>query len=75
MHQLRLLIEDKFTRTSAAHIENGDLENYLTDGTYIYKNLTDKQYNEAITNGDNEPWKMEELGLECEYNFGTIYKG
>lgn len=68
-HQLRLLITDNYTRNAAKHISKGDLKNYSTDNIYIYKEITDEEYKEAIRTGKNEPFMMDELGKEAEYNF------
>lgn len=68
-HRLRVKIHGEFLETAAMHIKNGDLSKYKTDDVYIYNYLTDEEYSERVTNGDNEPFIMEELGVEAEYDY------
>lgn len=68
-HRLRLEITDDYTKAAAIHINKGDLSNYTTDGTFIYQIISHDEYVRRVNNGDNEPFKMEELGLECEYDY------
>lgn len=70
-HRLRLEINDEFTSTASNHIVRGDLVNcgYSSDGKYIYQIITDHDYRTRVANGDNEPFVMQELGLECEYDY------
>ncbi len=68
-HRIRYLVNDAYSRIAKKHIEWGDLKRYTADDTYIYKELTHEEYTWAINNGLNEPFIMEELGLEAEYDY------
>lgn len=72
-HRLRVKIDGEFLETAAIHIRNKDLSTYETDGTFIYNYLTEEEYRKRVGNGDNEPFIMEELGVEADYDFN--YKG
>lgn len=67
-HRIRHKINCRFSRTAAAHIKRGDLTDYTTDDEYIYKTISNEAYVKAITEGDNEPFQMKELGLIAEYD-------
>ena len=68
-HRIRAEIVDEFTRTAKTHIERGDLKRYTVDEVYIYKLLTQEEYEAAIKAGENEPFIMKELGIEATYDF------
>ena len=68
-HRIRTEIVDEFTRTAAKHISNGDLSRYSIEGIFIYKLLTQEEYEKAIAKGENEPFIMEEIGVEATYDF------
>lgn len=72
-HRLRVKIDGEFLETAALHIINGDLSNYTIEGPFIYNYITEEDYCKRVTNGDNEPFKMEELGVEADYDYN--YKG
>jgi len=68
-HRLRSEINSNLTRAAALHIQKGDLHAYTVDDIYIYKLITQREYEDAIIKGDNEPWKMTEIGINAQYDF------
>lgn len=66
-HKIRTEINDDYTRAAAKQIRKGNLTNYTEDGSFIYKHLTQEEYEKAIKEGNNEPFVMDELNLEADY--------
>ena len=71
MRRIKSLIDDEFKRNTAEHIRSSDLpDTYSTDGKYIYKLITNKEYIAMLESPDGV--HMVELGisatLDTEYD-------
>ena len=68
--RIRAKIHNDFTRSAEKHIKKGDLKLYSTDGIYIYRKISQREY---VDHEINSEWMMEELGIEAEYDYN--FKG